>query len=200
MRPKVLLNSKQLALTIDRLCYQLIENHKDFDKTAIVGVQPRGVYFAEHVFQRINQINSNSKARYGKLDVSMYRDDFRRTDKTIISHETLIDFNVEKKRIVLVDDVLYTGRTIRSALDALNHYGRPAKVELMVLIDRRFSKELPISADYIGRRVDAIESQRVKVEWEAVHGESRILMVKDKNTDPATDFEKTSNAETNTEK
>lgn len=183
MRPKVLLNSKQLALTIDRLCFQLIENHKDFEKAAIVGVQPRGVPFAEQIYKRIQQINKNSKARYGKLDVSMYRDDFRRTDKTIISHETSIDFNIEKKNIILVDDVLYTGRTIRSALDAINHYGRPTKVELMVLIDRRFSKELPISADYIGKRVDAIETQKVKVEWESIHGQSRILIVNGKNDD-----------------
>jgi len=190
VRPKVLLNSKQLALTIDRLCYQLIENHKDFDKTAIVGVQPRGVPFAERVFERIHQINKNCKARYGKLDVSMYRDDFRRTDKTIVSHETSIDFNIEKKHIVLIDDVLYTGGTIRSALDAINHYGRPTKVELMVLIDRRFSKELPISADYIGKRVDAIETQKVKVEWEAIHGESRVLMVKGKLDDEQVKAEK----------
>ena len=179
--PKILLNKNQLAFTIDRLCHELIEVHKNFESTAIIGVQPRGIHFAKRIYDRLLELEPNFKIPFGLLDPTYYRDDFRRTDKPLTGFETKIDFSIENKNVVLIDDVLYTARTIRSALDALLDFGRPNQVQLMCLVERRFSKQLPISADFIGKRVDAIESQKVKVEWKEIHGEDRILILKEEN-------------------
>lgn len=177
MRPKVLLDNRQLSFTIDRLCKQLIENHGDFSHSALIGVQPRGVFFADRLIERLKEMVPKSHIIYGKLDVTFYRDDFRRRDTPLEVSNTDIQFSVEGKRLVLIDDVLYTGRTIRAALDALLDYGRPNTVELLALIERRFSRHLPIQADYIGRKVDAIQSQKVIVKWEAYDGKDEILLI-----------------------
>jgi pyrimidine operon attenuation protein/uracil phosphoribosyltransferase len=112
----------------------------------------------------------------GNLDITFYRDDFRRREKPLIPSITNIDFSIENKRVILVDDVLYTGRTIRSGLDALLTFGRPSKVELLVLIDRRYSRDLPIQADYIGKTVDTLISERVSVEWKETEGEDKVVL------------------------
>jgi len=179
MTPKVLLNKDELALTIDRLCHQLIENHDNFKETVLIGVQPRGIYFAERLRERLIFFNKNLSINYGRLDPTFYRDDIRRRNKPLTAYETTINFSIENKNVVLIDDVLYTARTIRSALDALLDYGRPKNVELLTLVVRRFSKQLPIEADYIGLMVDAIETQQVKVEWKNNDGQDRILLIKD---------------------
>jgi len=181
MRPKVILNKSQISLTIDRLCHQLIEQHNNFENTALIGVQPRGIYFAEIIFNRLKEIDTKSSIKYGIIDPTFYRDDFRRRDKLMTAHETNINFDIEDKNVVLIDDVLHTARTIRSAMDALLDFGRPKKVELMVLIERRFSKHLPIKPDYIGKKVDAIESQVVRVEWEPSYDTNRVILLKESN-------------------
>lgn len=181
MRPKVLLDQRQLALTIDRLCKQLVENHGDFSHSAIIGVQPRGAIFADRMLQQLKKMEPKLNFTYGKLDATFYRDDFRRHDTPLTVNQTEIDFNVEGKRLILIDDVLYTGRTIRAALDALLDYGRPSKVELLALIERRFSRQLPIQADYVGRQVDSIQSQRVKVNWAEFDGKDEILLLEKGN-------------------
>jgi pyrimidine operon attenuation protein/uracil phosphoribosyltransferase len=112
----------------------------------------------------------------GTLDITFYRDDFRRTEKPLIPSVTNIDFVIENKKVVLVDDVLYTGRTIRSGLDALLAFGRPQKVELLTLVDRRFRRDLPIQADYIGKTVDTLVSERVSVEWKEIEGEDKVVL------------------------
>jgi pyrimidine operon attenuation protein/uracil phosphoribosyltransferase len=112
----------------------------------------------------------------GNLDITFYRDDFRRREKPIIPSITNIDFSIENKRVILVDDVLYTGRTIRSGLDALLTFGRPSKVELLVLIDRRFSRDLPLQPDYVGKTVDTLISERVSVEWKETEGEDKVVL------------------------
>lgn len=165
MSSKIILEKKQLQITIDRLCYELIERHGDFSKTAIIGLQPRGILLSRRIFGRIQEILKNPKILYGELDIAFYRDDFRRGNEQIIPSEMKIDFTVEDKNIVIVDDVLYTGRTIRAALDALTDFGRPAKVELLVLVDRRYSRDLPIQPDYTGIEVDTRAHDKVKVEW-----------------------------------
>ena len=118
----------------------------------------------------------------GNLDITFFRDDFRRREKPLIPSITNIDFSLENKKVILVDDVLYTGRTIRAGLDALLTFGRPSKVELLVLIDRRFRRDLPIQADYVGKMVDSLISERVSVEWEEIEGEDKIVLyTKDSN-------------------
>ena len=114
---------------------------------------------------------------YGKLDITFYRDDIRKG--LHIANRTDIPFSIEGKNVILIDDVLYTGRTIRAALDALLDFGRPEKVELCILIDRRFSRQLPIQPDYIGKSIDAIVSQKVKVFWKAKDGKDEVCLVND---------------------
>jgi len=174
MKPRIILNDKQLALTIDRLCHQLIENHQNFSDTVLIGIQPRGVYLADRIHKRLTEITGNKNILYGKLDVTFYRDDFRRTDKPIAANATEIDFLIANKNVVLVDDVLYTGRMVRASLDALIDFGRPNVVELLVLIVRRFRREFPIQADYVGKAIDSISTERVKVEWKEVEKADKV--------------------------
>ena len=170
---KRILNHKQLALTIGRLAHQIAENHGDFTNTVVIGIQPRGIAFSNRLVSELNQLCPAVK--YGKLDITFYRDDVRK--QLHIANETDIPFSVESKNVVIIDDVLYTGRTIRAALDALLDFGRPAKVELCVLIDRRFSRELPIQPDYTGKMIDTIISQKVKVLWAEKDGVDEVVLI-----------------------
>ena len=179
MQPRVILDSKKFKLTIDRLCHQLIENHGNFSNTCLIGVQPRGIHLLERIVTRLGNLR-DIQPQYGRLDTTFYRDDFRRRDKPITASATVIDFSIEDKNVVLIDDVLYTGRTIRSAMDALLDFGRPKHVELLTLVDRRFSRHLPIQPDYVGKTVDAISSEVVRVEWEEVNGEDKIWILSEK--------------------
>lgn len=179
MQPRVILDSKKLDLTITRLCHQLIEQHKDFSDAAIIGVQPRGVNLADRIYKKLGTILKGKQLNYGKLDITFYRDDFR--DKgPMAADETNIGFSLEGKNIILIDDVLYTGRTIRAALDAMLDYGRPADVELLVLIDRRLHRHLPIQAKYVGKVIDSITAEKVKVEWKETDGVDKVWIIDDK--------------------
>lgn len=142
----------------------MLENHGDLSDTIIIGLQPRGIFLSDQVVEEMKKELPGGKIQYGKLDITFYRDDIR--NELHIANQTDIPFSIEGKKVVLIDDVLYTGRTIRAALDALLDFGRPEKVELCVLIDRRFSRQLPIQADYVGKSIDSIISQKVKVEWD----------------------------------
>lgn len=142
----------------------MLENSSDMDNTVLIGLQPRGVFLSDRIVDEIKKELPGEKIQYGKLDITFYRDDIRK--ELHIANRTDIPFSIEGKRVVLIDDVLYTGRTIRAALDALLDFGRPEKVELCVLIDRRFSRQLPIQPDYVGKSIDSIVSQKVKVEWD----------------------------------
>ena len=174
---KTILNRQQLAITIDRLCHQLIENHLDFEDTVLIGLQPRGIYLSDRIYNKLSGLVPGKNIQYGKLDITFYRDDFNKGERLHIPNQTDIPFSVEGKKIVLIDDVLYTGRTIRSALDAMLDFGRGRKVELLVLIDRRFSRELPIQPDYTGRSIDSIVSQKVKVLWEERDGKDEVVLI-----------------------
>ncbi len=176
MENKVLLDSELFTITINRLCYQLIENHTSFDQTVLIGVQPRGIYLSERIHQRLSEITGSKNIQHGILDITFHRDDFRRRDELPVASATEIDFVIENKNVILVDDVLYTGRTIRAALDAILAFGRPRGVELLVLIDRKFSRELPVQADYVGTSVDAITGQKVKVKWKAQDGVDEVIL------------------------
>ncbi len=161
---KIILNKYQLNITIERLAHQLIENYTDLDSVVLVGIQPRGVFLADKIYGLLQKMNPKQEIRYGKLDITFYRDDIRK--ELHEPNQTKMMFSLEDKNVILIDDVLYTGRTIRAALDALLAFGRPKKVELFVLINRRFSRQLPIQPDYCGKSIDSILSQKVKVEWD----------------------------------
>ena len=175
METQVILNSKHFDLTLKRLCHQLIENHDDFSSTVLIALQPRGVHVLNRLKVMLEQ-QLNIKIQCGTLDITFYRDDFRRRERPPIPSATNIDFIIENKKVILIDDVLYTGRTIRSGLDALLAFGRPEKVELLAFIDRRFKRHLPIQADYVGKTVDTLISERVSVEWKEVEKEDKVLL------------------------
>ncbi len=152
----------------------MLENNLNLHNTVIIGLQPRGIYLSDKIVDALKVILSRNGIEYGLLDITFYRDDIRRG--LHIPNKTEINFTIEKKRVVLIDDVLYTGRTIRAALDALTDFGRPEKVELCVLIDRRFSRELPIQPDYTGRVVDATETQKVQVRWKEKDDRTEVVI------------------------
>ncbi len=161
---KTILDPYQLNLTIQRLAYEIIERHTDLGNTVLIGIQPRGVFLSDKIAAYIRTLYPDLAFQYGKLDITFYRDDVR--SELHEANKTDIPFSIQDKKVVLVDDVLYKGRTIRAALDALLGFGRPSKVELCILIDRRFSRELPIQPDYCGKAIDSIMSQKVTVEWD----------------------------------
>jgi pyrimidine operon attenuation protein/uracil phosphoribosyltransferase len=178
MSQKLLLNAAQLDIILHRLACQLIENHSDFKNTVLIGVQPRGSFLLDRLATLLRDSYLIKNLNTGKLDITFYRDDFRRGEEPLKANTTEIDFIVENKRVVIVDDVLYTGRSIRAALTALQSFGRPDTIELLTLIDRRFSRHLPIQPDYNGRQVDAIGNQKVKVHWKENANEDAVYLLK----------------------
>lgn len=159
-----ILNKHQLQITIERLAYQIIENYADLSSVVLIGLQPRGIFLADKIYNQLKKIKPEHDFLYGKLDITFYRDDVRK--ELHVPNQTDITFSIEDKNVVLIDDVLFTGRTIRAALDALLSFGRPKKVELCVLINRVSSRQLPIQPDYCGKSIDSIITQKVKVEWD----------------------------------
>ncbi|MDE1192143.1 MAG: bifunctional pyr operon transcriptional regulator/uracil phosphoribosyltransferase PyrR [Arachidicoccus sp.] len=175
MNKKSLLTPQQMQLTIKRLAHEIIENHLQLENTVIIGLQPRGIYVSNRIVDEIKNIISSDKVLYGKMDITFYRDDIR--NNLHVANETNIRFDIENKTVILIDDVLWTGRTIRAALDALLDFGRPANVELCVLIDRRFSRQLPIQATYVGRTIDTYDSQKVKVFWKETSEYDEVILI-----------------------
>lgn len=181
MSQKVLLNAKEVEIALHRLACQLIENHDDFKNTALIGIQPRGSFVVDRISQILTKTYKIKNLQVGYLDITFFRDDFRRSDKPLAASTTKIDFVVEDKKVVFIDDVLFTGRSIRAALTAIQSFGRPLEIELLTLIDRRFSRHLPIQPDYRGRQVDAINGEKVKVCWKENEGKDGVYLIKTKN-------------------
>ena len=165
MPNKILLDSKKIEIILRRLVYELIENHKDFDETVLLGLQPRGIFFIDKILEVFKRDHPNIKIKSGILDYTFFRDDFRRSEKTLSASSTKINFSIENKNVVLIDDVLFTGRSIKAAMSSIDTYGRPKSIELLVLIDRRFKREIPIEANYCGAKIDTFKGDRVKVLW-----------------------------------
>lgn len=181
MDKRTILNSKHVEITLKRLASQLKENHGNFEETVLIGMQPRGIHVLEKL-KTIIEDDLDQELTCGQLDITFYRDDFRRREQPLIPSVNNIDFIIEDKRVVLIDDVLYTGRSIRAGLDAILAYGRPREVELMIFIDRQFERHLPIQADYTGKMVNTLTSQVVKVEWDHAEGEDRVLLCNEEDT------------------
>lgn len=169
MSKKILLNSKDIEIILHRLACQLIENHNDFSDTVLIGLQPRGVFFANRLVDLLQNVYHIKNLQLGLLDITFYRDDFRRRTEPLAATSTKINFLIEDKKVVIIDDVLYSGRSVRAALTAIQSFGRPKQIELLVFIDRRFSRHLPIQPDYRGRQVDAINEEKVLVTWKETH-------------------------------
>lgn len=176
MKPKVILDSKEIAILLERLSCELIEKHGDFSNTVLVGIQPRGVFLMEKIVKILTEKYGLTDLKTGVLDITFFRDDFRRRDTPLEANTTSINVVLEHKRVVLIDDVLFTGRSIRAALTAIDHYGRPDDVELLVLIDRRFSRNLPIQPTYKGKQVDAFNTERVAVQWTDTGDKDKVLL------------------------
>jgi pyrimidine operon attenuation protein/uracil phosphoribosyltransferase len=177
MSQKVLLNAKEVNIILHRLACQLIEKHNNFENTVLIGLQPRGIFLAERITKILKEDYKVKNIQLGHLDITFFRDDFRRGDKPLEANKTNINFLVENKTIVFIDDVLHTGRSIRAALTAIQSFGRPHEIELLTLIDRRFSRHLPIQPDYRGRQVDVINHERVKVNWVENDGEDSVYLI-----------------------
>jgi pyrimidine operon attenuation protein / uracil phosphoribosyltransferase len=174
---KTLLHGRQFEFVIARLAHQLVENNPQLSNIVLVGLQPRGVFFSERVYNYITQKLRIKDVPYGKLDITLYRDDATSAESMRVPNATQMNFSVDGADVVLIDDVLHTGRTIRSAMDALLDYGRPKSVQLMVLIDRRFSRELPIQPDYVGQSIDSIIGQKVKVLWLEKDNKDEVILI-----------------------
>ncbi len=177
MIKKELLSGKSIEIILNRLACELIENHGDFENTVLVALQPRGLMVMNRILECLAK-NGRSDIPHGTLDITFYRDDFRRRNAPLKPNQTQIDILLENKKVVFVDDVLYTGRSVRSALDAIHSFGRPSEIELLALIDRRFSRELPIQPDYTGKQVDSLASQRVLVSWAAEGERDAVYLIK----------------------
>ncbi|WP_395066606.1 bifunctional pyr operon transcriptional regulator/uracil phosphoribosyltransferase PyrR [Flavobacterium sp.] len=177
MSQKILLTAKEVNIILHRLACQLIEKHLDFSSTVLIGLQPRGKFLAQRIKQILEEEYQVKNIQLGFLDITFFRDDFRRSEKPLEANKTQIDFLVEDKKVVFIDDVLYTGRSINAALTAIQSFGRPREIELLTLIDRRFSRHLPIQPDYRGRQVDAINNEKVKVCWHENDGEDAVYLI-----------------------
>ena len=182
MERSLIINSKQFEITLNRLCFQLIENHNNFSDSVIIGLQPRGTFLANRIIAILSTLLPGIAIQHGTLDVTFFRDDFRRRDSPLVPQSTNINFIVEDKNVILVDDVLYTGRTIRAGMDALLAFGRPRSIELLTLIDRRYSRHLPIEPNYVGKTVDTISSEKVKVDWKEADGKDQVVLFKPEKT------------------
>jgi len=180
MNPKKILNANEISTILNRLAFQLIEDHNTFNDTVIVAIQPRGAVLGKRIFKLISKHEKNNNLKIGYLDITFYRDDFRRNEKVLKASATEIDFTIENKTVVLVDDVLFTGRSIRAALNAIQSFGRPKKIQLLTLIDRRFSRELPIQPDYCGTQVDSRLNEKVIVHWEENDLEDSVYLYNNK--------------------
>lgn len=180
MSQKTLLSPKEIHIILHRLACQLIENHTDFSNTVLIGLQPRGVLLAKRINELLKSDYKIKHIDYGELDITFYRDDFRRREEPLQASETNMNILIENKNVVLIDDVLFSGRSVRAALTAIQSYGRPKSIELLVLVDRRFSRNLPIQPDYVGVQVDAINAEKVIVSWKDINKSDTVSLVKNK--------------------
>lgn len=172
-----LISEQQLPSIVKRLANQILETYPGLSNAVIVGLQPRGVFLSDRIVAALHNEIPADQVQYGKLDITFYRDDVR-TDLHL-AKVTDLPFSIEGKTVILIDDVLFTGRTIRAALDALLSFGRPSKVSLCVLVDRKPSRELPIQPDFTGKEMVDITPYKVKVRWKENDGVDDVILLVD---------------------
>ena len=177
MKEKTILSSKDLERKTTRIVHEILEDNSDIKDIAIIGIKTRGEYLGRRIVDKLNSIEKK-EIPFGTLDITLYRDDLRNNLLLPELKETDIPFNVENKTIILVDDVLFTGRTIRAAIDAVMDFGRPANIKLAVLVDRGL-RELPIQADYIGLSIETASSQKIKVFLKEKDKKDKVVLLKD---------------------
>lgn len=170
-----LMDASSINRSLRRLTHEIIEKNRGTKDLVIVGIRNRGDALARRVIKAIQEIEK-VEVPLGVLDITLYRDDFERITDHPVVQSTNIDTDITEKRVVLVDDVLYTGRTIRAALDALIDFGRPAVIQLAVLVDRGH-RELPIKADYVGKNVPTAQNEQVEVRLKEIDGDDKVLLV-----------------------
>lgn len=171
---KQILDAADIDRMITRITYEILERHKGVEDLALIGIHTRGVYIAKRIQEKIKSIEGEN-VETGEIDITFYRDDWTSIGHHPVVRNTEISFSVDKKKIVLIDDVLYTGRTIRSAMDALIDFGRPARIELAVLVDRGF-RELPIQADYVGKYLKTIRSETVNIMMSEIDEKDHVVI------------------------
>ena len=169
-----ILDKEAIDRALDRIAHEIVEKLKSIDDLAIIGIRNRGEHLGSRLADKIKDITGKRPA-FGALDITLYRDDLTQVSEQPVVHATEIPFNIDGKRIVLVDDVLYTGRTIRCALDALIDFGRPAQIQLAVLVDRGH-RELPIRADYVGKNVPTSLREVVEVRLVEADGKDEVVI------------------------
>src|SRR5579885_2508144 len=169
------MSASEIDRTLVRLAHEILEKTPDLDKLAFIGIRRRGVPLAQRLARKIQELEKRAIPT-GTLDINLYRDDLTTVDIQPVVNGTDIPFSVQGKEIILTDDVLYTGRTVRAALDALFDHGRPAKVHLLVLIDRGH-RELPIEARFVGRHVQTTENEIIEVKFQEIDGTEKVLLV-----------------------
>ncbi len=173
-RPKIVMDSDGIERCLTRIAYEILEKNKGMDNLALVGIRTGGIYLAQRLQKRISTIE-NGKIPMGILDVTLYRDDIAKSGKKAPLGKTDIPFDLTDKKVILVDDVLFTGRTIRAAMDALIDFGRPKMIQLAVLIDRGH-RELPIRADYVGKNLPSSLWEAISVHLLEKNGKDEVII------------------------
>lgn len=170
-----ILNKSDMGRIVTRLAHEILEKNRGLEKLVLIGLRTRGAYLAERISHKIQEIEGR-EVPTGFLDVTLYRDDFRTRLKQPSVEVTNIPFAIDEENIVLIDDVLYTGRTIRAALDALMDFGRPARIYLAILVDRGH-RELPIKADFVGKNIPTSFGEEIKVKLQEIDGEDSVNLI-----------------------
>ncbi|MHC5227607.1 bifunctional pyr operon transcriptional regulator/uracil phosphoribosyltransferase PyrR [Enterococcus sp. LJL99] len=182
MQTKEVVDAVTMKRALTRITYEIIERNKGIEDIVLVGIKTRGIYIAQRIADRLKQLE-HLEVPVGELDITLYRDDVKTSSMKERSlaepelHSSSIPVSLEGKEVILIDDVLFTGRTVRAALDAVMDLGRPRKISLAVLVDRGH-RELPIRADYVGKNVPTAMNEEIIVEMEEKDGQDRILIAK----------------------
>ena len=177
MQAKEVVDQVTMKRALTRITYEIIERNHSIDDIVLVGIKTRGIYIASRIAERLKQLEG-IEVPVGELDITLYRDDKKEAPDEPELHSSDIPVSLEGKEVILIDDVLYTGRTIRAAMDAVMDFGRPRKISLAVLVDRGH-RELPIRADYVGKNIPTSKVEEILVEMQELDGQDRIMILKE---------------------
>lgn len=179
MQAKEVVDQVTMKRALTRITYEIIERNHSIQDIVLVGIKTRGIYIASRIAERLKQLE-DIDIPVGELDITLYRDDKKENREEPELHSSDIPVSLEGKEVILIDDVLYTGRTIRAAMDAVMDFGRPRKISLAVLVDRGH-RELPIRADYVGKNIPTSRAEEILVEMQELDGQDRIMILKEED-------------------